>query len=314
LELPNENSMTFSPGEGFEVLEFGSDAAKKCLEWMENDFDRGEENRYLRLYFSAELQPSLDGVLAELKNLDESARLISLKEEEDVDYQAEFRKNFRGSSVGKNYWVGPTWESPPAGRRPVFIEPGMAFGTGDHPTTQLCISFLEDLFESSRHPHTIFDLGSGTGVLAIVARQLFPQAKIWASDLDPQCAEDFSRALVMNQISATSIQAQFGPAGDIRKMRKTLPPIDLLISNIYAEVLSGLIEEIDAALSPGAHWIVSGILEGPQSHKFIEIAKARGFQLLETRSQKRQRSLFEKKNGLTLEEETWLGLKFIKSK
>lgn len=313
LELPDEHSTTFSPGEGFEVLEFGSEAAKKCFDWIENDFGRGDENRYLRLYFSRENLPSNESVLRELNEMDSECRMISLKEEEDRDYQAEFRKSFRGSLVGKKYWVGPTWEVIPAGRRGVFIEPGMAFGTGDHPTTQLCISYLEDLFDGGVPPVNIFDLGTGTGVLAVVARQLFQGAKIWASDLDPQCAEDFSKTLRMNQLPESSFTAVFGPQADIRRMSRGMPPLDLLISNIYAEVLMGLLPEIDAILSPGAHWIVSGILEGPQSHKFIEVVTSKGFKLLETRRQVRQRSLFEKKNGLTLEEETWLGLKFIKT-
>jgi ribosomal protein L11 methyltransferase len=310
LELPDENSTTFSPGKGFEVLEFGSDAAKKCFDWIENDFGRMAGPRFLRLYFQSASQPRLDALIQELHAVDRDCKIISFKEEENVDYQAEFRKSFRGTQVGKRFWVGPTWESPPEGRQPIFIEPGMAFGTGDHPTTQLCISFLEEM--QNPPPATVFDLGTGTGVLAVVAQRLFPQAKIWVSDLDPQCAEDFAKTLGMNRINQNLFKSYFGSDGDLRRLNRELPKIDLLISNIYAEVLGGLIDEIDACLSPGATWIVSGILEGPQSRKFIETATKAGFQLVDTRQQKRERSHFEKKNGLSLEEETWLGLKFVK--
>jgi ribosomal protein L11 methyltransferase len=304
--------MTFTPEAGFEVLEFGSEAAKKCLEWMESDMGRGKADCYFRLYYGAENPLSLEDLQTQLQSIDPESVILSWKEEEAVDYQAEFRKNFRGSEAGKTYWLGPTWEKPPAGRKPIFIEPGMAFGTGDHPTTQLCVAYIEDLATAGVRPRVIFDLGTGTGVLAIAALQQFSGASIFVSDLDPQCAEDFEKTLRLNSLNSGLFQSFFGPSGDLRRLKDLLPPVDLLISNIYAEVLSGLLPAIDSATAPGAYWIVSGLLENSSSQDFIRRAGQSGFELLESRHQKRQRSLFEKKSGLTLEEETWLGLKFKK--
>jgi ribosomal protein L11 methyltransferase len=305
LELPDESHTTFLPAKGFEVLEFGSEAAKRCLEWMERDFERTGDRRFARIYFSRIDYVDEKIVRQELESLEPELVVLSLQEEADRDYQEEFRKNFKGSLAGKKFWLGPPWDQPPTDRKPIYLEPGMAFGTGDHPTTQLCVGLLEDF---SRQPETILDLGTGTGVLAVAARILFPRARIWASDLDPQCREDFSKTLSMNRLSPEEFITAFGPAADLHRLKSGLLKLDLLVTNIYAEVLLGLLTPIKELLPIGASWIVSGILEKESGQSFIEEVQASGFEVVEKRSLKKSRPYFEKTQGLSQEEETWLGL------
>ncbi len=314
LELPDADTTTFRPTEDFDVLEFGSEAAKRCLEWMENDFERTELRRFARIYFSREVPPNLAVFAAEMSELGGGSEVISLQEEVERDYQAEFRKSFRGTRAGSKFWIGPQWEKPPEDLVAIYVEPGMAFGTGDHPTTRLCVGMLEARERMLPPPQKILDLGTGTGVLALAAMKLFPSAQIWATDLDPQCAEDFQRTVEMNKTEISRFQAYFGAAADLRKLDGKIASLDLLISNIYAEVLLGLLEPISALMSPGAHWIVSGILAGPSSEGFESRVTSSGYEILDRRSEIRTRPSFQTSEGLAEEREEWIALFMTKSR
>jgi ribosomal protein L11 methyltransferase len=124
------------------------------------------------------------------------------------------------------FWIGPSWHAPPEGSTPVVIDPGRAFGTGAHPTTQLCIELLLEL-----EPSSVVDLGCGSGVLSIVAaKQGF--APVIAIDADE------------NAVAATRSNAEAnGVSVDARRMdvlAERLPEADLALANITHQALAEL--------------------------------------------------------------------------
>ncbi len=118
-----------------------------------------------------------------LYNLPASSVLdMRLREVADKDWLGEWKKSWQPVAVGRRFIIAPPWgevEDAP-GRLVIRIEPGMAFGTGTHETTRLCLAALERYFEGG----SFLDVGTGTGILAIAAARLFPHARIEACDTD----------------------------------------------------------------------------------------------------------------------------------
>ena len=177
---------------------------------------------------------------------------------EPSDYLAAMRDQHHGRVIGK-FWVGPPWESPLAGKLPVIIEPGMAFGLGDHPTTQMCLELLAGL----PSPRRILDIGTGTGVLAIAAARLFPAAELWLTDYDPQCRSNVENNFALNGLPGPAHQ-RYG----VRPLPAGL--FDLVLSNVYLEALKTLVPRIDAGC-----WIVSGLLGQEQFAEYRSVAEKR---------------------------------------
>ncbi len=109
---------------------------------------------------------------------------MTLREVADEDWLGEWKKSWQPVAVGERFLIAPPWsEINDAGNRIVIrIEPGMAFGTGTHETTRLCLAAIEKYFAGE----SFLDVGTGTGILAIAAAKLFPQARVEACDTDAE--------------------------------------------------------------------------------------------------------------------------------
>ena len=116
-----------------------------------------------------------------------SVRDMNLREVADQDWLGEWKKSWQPVEVGERFIIAPPWsEIAIAGDRIVIrIEPGMAFGTGTHETTRLCLAALEKYFDGG----SLLDVGTGTGILAIAAAKLFPEARVTACDTDAEAVE-----------------------------------------------------------------------------------------------------------------------------
>jgi ribosomal protein L11 methyltransferase len=165
--------------------------------------------------------------------------------EEDIDWMAGWRDSWPPTPIGEKFFLVPVWstEPTPDGRWRLEVDPGMAFGTGAHATTQLCLEAIE---RHLRPGDTVFDLGTGSGILARGAA-LAGAGRIYACDIEADSAAVAQRA-------CAGRAGVF--AGSLRSVRPA--SVDLLLANINAETLCSMAGDIAVALRPAGRLIVSG--------------------------------------------------------
>jgi len=151
---------------------------------------------------------------------------------ERSDWQAALRAFHRPIEVAGRLWVRPPWAPPRPGLADIVIDPGMAFGTGQHATTRACLELLAGL-----PPGPALDVGCGSGVLAIAARRLGHEP-VWALDVDPLAVEAATRNARANGVEVRFSEAAVG--------REALPPARAVLANLTASLL----RELAPALAP----------------------------------------------------------------
>ena len=211
---------------------------------------------------------------------------------DEEDWANSWKKHYPPQFVGEKLCVLPYWLPAEAaqGRLPVILDPGLTFGTGSHPSTQMCLSALEThLVPGSR----VVDLGSGSGVLSIAALRLGAACAVGV-DIDPK-AEDMARENgAYNGMAAPRFRAFTGNvAGDPGALTALLDaggPFDLALINIVAGVILALTPSLGRLLRPGGLVICSGILDS-RLEEVQACLQAHGFRILETRSQEEWRCL-----------------------
>jgi ribosomal protein L11 methyltransferase len=193
----------------------------------------------------------------------------------EEDWANAWKKFYKPLRIGKHVVLKPTWESweSAPGDLVVHLDPGMAFGTGMHPTTRLCVAALE---ECVRPGDRVLDVGTGSGVLAIVALRLGAQS-VLATDIDTLAVRVASENAALNSIST-------GPGRALEIRHGSVPGeseerFQVVVANILAEVLVGLFDgrygdpPLAEPLAPGGTLIMSGILEDRAA--MVEEAAAR---------------------------------------
>lgn len=167
---------------------------------------------------------------------------------EDADWVALTQREFEPMRVGERLWIVPTWHQAPDARAiNVVLDPGAAFGTGSHPTTRLCLAWLE---RSVRGGDTVLDYGCGSGILAIAALKL-GAARAIAVDVDPLALEAARYNASRNAVALDVRDAQQDMAETAR----------ITVANILANPLRVLAPLISSRTRPGGAIALSGILE-----------------------------------------------------
>lgn len=177
----------------------------------------------------------------------------------DIDWLAESYHPAAAFSIGRFYIHATAEEHAacPAGQIPLFIEAVKAFGSGEHGTTAGCLNALEDLKTAGLEPKTILDLGTGTGILALAARALWPEAQILATDIDEDSIVSSQQHCTANAVHDIAFCLSDGfAAPDIGKAG----PYDLVIANILAAPLKMMADDLAAALAPEGQAVLSGML------------------------------------------------------
>ncbi|HEX8635686.1 MAG TPA: 50S ribosomal protein L11 methyltransferase [Pyrinomonadaceae bacterium] len=179
-----------------------------------------------------------------------SLREIEAREVEARDWLGEWKKSWRPVEVGARFVVAPPWGEVAGqpGRIIIRIEPGMAFGTGTHETTRLCLVALEKHFTGG----SLYDVGTGTGILAIAAAKLDPRARVEACDTDAEAVEIARENARLNGVAA---QINFR-TGTVEAAGESY---DCVCANLTADVILPLLPALIAATC--GRLILSGILD-----------------------------------------------------
>ena len=178
---------------------------------------------------------------------------------QNEDWAEGWKQHFSAVRIGKRLIVKPTWEilTPAADDVVVNLDPGMAFGTGTHGTTRLCLEALADLYETPPHPARVLDVGTGSGILAIAAAALGAK-RVLACDIEEESCRTATENAKLNgvidriEITGESLDTLEGD-------------FDVVVANILAEENIRLGTELTKRLAPGGTLILSGILEGKEA-------------------------------------------------
>ncbi len=208
----------------------------------------------------------------------------------DQNWMEAWKERYRPIPIGRKLIIVPAWlESPDDRRLPIRIDPGMAFGTGTHPTTQLCLELLEDTFgdlpsspsqrpSSKSHRYPVIDVGCGSGILSIAALKLGADFALGV-DIDEAAIRASRENAEANGVTEEDFHLGIGSVGEIRNSLFKIRQAKLVLANILAPVILRLLEEgLAEIVEPRGQLILSGILK-EQSAGVITAAEAHGFQM-----------------------------------
>ena len=178
----------------------------------------------------------------------------------ETNWEESWKDNYPAVEVGKNLIVVPYWDAEnTGGRTPIVLDPGLTFGTGAHPSTQMVMEAMEELVTPE---YRCLDLGSGSGILSIAALRLGAKSAIGV-DIDPK-AEDIAREnAAYNGFAAPAFTALTGNVTEDKDMMDSLcaSEYDLVLVNIVADVIIGLSPVLPNFLTERSTLICSGILD-----------------------------------------------------
>lgn len=208
--------------------------------------DGWQRSRMVAL-FAQEAAAKEAAVLLGAQDFFEDCELLGIQTVEDQDWVRLTQSQFAPVEVTPDFWIVPTWHEPPEQARQIIrLDPGLAFGTGTHPTTRMCLRWIA---QHGLQGQRVLDYGCGSGILAIGA------AKYGATDID---AVDIDEAAV----TSTELNAQ---ANDVR-LQAGLPDkaqgqYHTVLANILATPLKVLAPLLCSYVAPGGHLVLAGILE-----------------------------------------------------
>lgn len=216
--------------------------------------------------------------------MDIGACTIEESQTEDIDWVNNWKQFFHQFYVD-DVLIIPSWEKPKAedaDKMLIHIDPGTAFGTGMHETTQLCIRAIRKYVTPGAK---ILDVGCGSGILGMLALK-FGAAYCVGTDLDPCAIEATHENMERNDVAKEKYEVMIGNIIDDGEVQKHVgfEEYDMVAANILAEVLVPLTPVIKKHLKPGGIYITSGIIDDKES-KVVETVKAAGFTVLEVNHQ-----------------------------
>lgn len=197
----------------------------------------------------------------------ELAQTLACDSFQDRDWDQAYRDHFKPIQCAPKLWIVPSWTDPPdPDATNVRLDPGLAFGTGGHPTTALCLAWLA---RQGLAGQELIDFGCGSGILAIAAIKL-GACRVLAVDIDPQALGACSSNMAANAIATERIRLCLPDA--VGKIKT-----DLLMANILAGPLLDLLPQFAGLVRPGGNILLSGILKSQLNE--IQSAYSKNFQL-----------------------------------
>ena len=228
----------FNPDEG-ESAPDGADVVVRAYLPLDSTADQRRENISVAVQLVASIVP--------LPPLNE--RVI----EEEV-WQESWKRHFHVLRIGRRIVICPTWREhlPKPDEIVIRLDPGMAFGTGHHPTTRMCLEYIEALVQPG---HRVLDVGCGSGILSIASAKL-GSAEVIGYEIEEAAARVARENAVHNSVESV-VSTIHGSLGDQVEHERGY---DVVLANISAKVVSDLSAELADAVVPGGHVVVSGII------------------------------------------------------
>ena len=266
------------------------------------DIPDDDGTAYLTFYLDEEedVAPVLMNVRKELEDmrafLDVGECTIEETETEDVDWVNNWKQYFHQFYID-DILVIPSWENvkpEDSDKMVIHIDPGTAFGTGMHETTQLCIRALKKYVTSETE---ILDVGCGSGILGMLALKFGAKHSL-GTDLDPCAIDATHENMEVNGIRKDQYEVMIGNIIDDKAVQDAVgyEKYDIVAANILADVLVPLTPVIIHQMKPGAVYITSGIIEDKEN-VVVEAVKAAGLELLEVNHQGEWVSVVARKNA-----------------
>ena len=266
------------------------------------DIPDDDGTAYLTFYLDEEedVAPVLMNVRKELEDmrafLDVGECTIEESETEDVDWVNNWKQYFHQFYID-DILVIPSWEKvkpEDSDKMVIHIDPGTAFGTGMHETTQLCIRALKKYVTSETE---ILDVGCGSGILGMLALKFGAKHSL-GTDLDPCAIDATHENMEVNGIRKDQYEVMIGNIIDDTAVQDAVgyEKYDIVAANILADVLVPLTPVIIHQMKPGAVYITSGIIEDKEN-VVVEAVKAAGLEVLEVNQQGEWVSVVARKNA-----------------
>lgn len=259
-------------------------------QWYElplNDIPEGEA--VMQAYFPEETDMNemaqlVREFLAELPSfgLSPGRAGVSVKTVREEEWADAWKQYFKPTHVSERLVIKPTWETYDARPDEVVIEldPGMAFGTGTHATTALCMRLLERYVEPGDH---VIDVGAGSGILAVTAVRLGAE-RVLALDLDPVAVSSARENARLNGLGERISVRESDLLGALKAKEGTgkdgaagvILPVRLVVANILAEIIVTFVDDVHASLADGGVYIASGVIAAKEAD-VAEALRAAGF-------------------------------------
>ena len=216
-------------------------------------------------------------VVEALKNADSNVK-IEEKTVKNEDWENNWKKYYKPLRIGSHIVIKPTWEdfTPEEGDRIVELDPGMAFGTGSHSSTHMCLEFLE---KTVKPGDRVLDIGTGSGILAIASLKLGAKSSD-AGDIDPLAVKIAKENALLNGYSEPEFSVKEGSLTDTAD-----GVYDVVIANIVADIICELTESVTRYMAPGGTFITSGIIDF-KADKVKEAIKKAGMIITEEKADK----------------------------
>lgn len=262
------------------AFEFNASGIAESLSFTQKDLSydpslKSTDFISLDVYFTS--QPALD-FFKKVESLSPRINCV-IHQEEEKDWLEEWKKGFHAFEFAKPFWVVPSWcENPTDEKYGIKIDPGMAFGTGTHATTQMCGYFLKKTAQSE---FSLLDVGAGSAILSIMGEKLGFKS-ITAVEIDPEARRVASENVRLNE--CTKIEISSRPLEEIQSQ------YEVIVANIIHGTLLKLSADLYKCLKPGGQIFVTGILLEYEDEFISSFIEHYGYQI-----QKR------------LEKEGWVG-------
>ncbi|MFZ3588210.1 50S ribosomal protein L11 methyltransferase [Bacillus sp. DJP31] len=207
-------------------------------------------------------------------NIDIGHNQVTISEVNEEEWATAWKKYYNPVKISEKFTIVPTWEiyeKVSSDELIIELDPGMAFGTGTHPTTVMCIQALE---KTVKPGDTVIDVGTGSGVLSIAAA-LLEANSVRAYDLDDIAVRTAALNVKLNKVSNRVTVSQNNLLNDIKE------PSDVIVANILAEIILRFVHEAFHLVKPGGYFITAGIIQQKKQDVKSGLLEA-GFEIVET--------------------------------